>query len=102
MQANQLDTTFPISLSADPVERAEIGERIADLMGHPGWKDFLRGVSAYRDIRAATFPICKEGWPYADFTGEMKGIAKIESIAAGLVKVGEQARAELSRAEGEA
>lgn len=102
MQTDHDFPSIPIALSGSAQDRAEAGARVADLMEHPGWDDLRAGVAAYERILASGL-MGLSGSPdaarYADLTGEMKGVAKIEPIARGIVSVGEEAKAQAREAE---
>lgn len=99
MTTPQTDIPIPLSLSPDAQVRADIGERMSQLMQHPGWADLLDAVKAYQGEmgeQLMTFAASQEGAKYADLVGQMKGVGAVREIALGLITEGEKA-AELVR-----
>lgn len=93
---------YPLFIAASAQDRAEAGRRVADLMEHPGWDDLAAGVRAFQGSvtqRLMSQSPSQDAVLYADLVGELKGAAKIEPIAVGLVRVGEDAEAEIRAAE---
>lgn len=93
---------IPIAVAETPQERAAAGERVSDLMGHPGWDDFEAGLRAYQDILTrqlmGTRPT-QEGAQYAGIVGELKGLSLAKAVATGLVRQGETDATEIRAAE---
>jgi len=93
---------IPLALSESAAQRVEIGESVAALMEHPGWEHLKAGASAYQRVLIGSLMAISgaiEAAKYASLTGEMKGVAAIESIASGLVEAGEQAKTQAREAE---
>jgi len=101
--AHNTDTpAIPIALSDSAEKQVEIARDVEALMEHPGWEHLTAAVAAYeRIICSGLMGVSgsQEAAKYADLTGEMKGVAKIEPIARGLIDVGEQAKARVREAE---
>lgn len=93
---------LPLELSESASQRVEIGAQVADLMAHPGWEHLKAGLRAWQNIVTAEL-MRKSGSDsaaaYADLTGELKGLAKLEPVARGIVEAGEQAKAQAREAE---
>jgi hypothetical protein len=92
----------PISLSESAQARVEIGEEVQALMEHPGWAHLQAGLRSWQNVVTGQLMALsgnKDGAPFSDLTGELKGLAKVEPIARGIVDVGEQAKAQAREAE---
>lgn len=95
-------TGYGLQLAEDPQERASIGERVKDLLEHPGWEDLKTGIRAYQDERTllmTAMPPTDSGAVYADMIGTTKGVAMIERIAVGLIEEGEMAAEQVRQEE---
>jgi hypothetical protein len=98
MQTEHDIPTYPLSIAAEPQERLAAGERVSELMEHPGWADLRRGLRAFQEAKALELmnqQPSQDGSVYADLVGEMRGASMIEQIAAGLIEVGQHAAEEL-------
>lgn len=100
MNPAQNSLPLPFALAESAQDRAAIGELVAGLREHPGWDALMASVEQYRLGCLGTFPMCKDGYPYAEFVGELKGLAALDAIASGLVAAGETAATEIRAAEG--
>jgi hypothetical protein len=93
---------IPIALTESAQRQVEIGEETQALMEHPGW-EHLKAAAAVRQrmLTSSLMALSGSSEParYADLTGQMKGVGEIESIARGLIDVGDQAKAQTREAE---
>jgi|GEM_PF-5747585 len=93
---------IPIALTESAQRQVEIGEEVQALMEHPGW-EHLVAAAAFRQRMLSSGLMAISGTSeaarYSDLTGHMKGVGEIESIARGLIDVGDQAKAQTREAE---
>lgn len=88
---------YPLPIAVEPAERVAVGERVSDLMEHPGWADLRRVIRAYQEEKSTELMMLtpsQDGAIYADLIGSMKGVAMVEPIAAGLIHDGVDAAEE--------
>jgi hypothetical protein len=93
---------YPLSISEDAQERAAAGQRVASLVEQGGFRDLRKGIRAYQATVTARMMRMngqQAAAEYADLVGELKGVAAIEQIAAGLIQVGEEAETEIRSVE---
>lgn len=89
---------FPEQIGDSPQDRAEIGQRVSELLQTPGWADLKLGIEQHQ---RETTQMMKSGRPsqegafYADVVGQMKGLDAIEKVAQGLIQLGEEAEQEI-------
>jgi hypothetical protein len=102
MEMHQQTAAIPLAVAATPRERVDAGDRVTQLMDHPGWADLEAGVRAYQGIimaRLMGMTPTNEGAAYAGIAGELKGLATVKSIALGLIAQADIDAAEIREVE---
>jgi hypothetical protein len=71
----------------------EAAREVAETMETPGWRKIVEAAESYRLFAYSYLenkPASDSGATYAQIIGQSKGVALIESIAAGIVRNGEE------------
>lgn len=102
MRAPHEQHAIPLAVADSPQARVEAGERVSQLMEHPGWADLEEGLRAWQDVltrHLMGITPTSEGAKYAGIVGELKGAAAAKAVALGIVRQGETDAVELRAVE---
>lgn len=92
----------PLQEHLSPTEIAEAGRQTAAFLESTAFvymKTAIRSYQGMLDGNLMSLPPSDGGAKYADLVGQLKGIARVEPILAGIVASGKQAEAQLREAE---